>query len=165
MCLVSRKTVERRLTVLAEHGAVKNPAGQWAIPVEALIAVGLKPGRVSGGQSVGHSAPDGRHSPDKTGANGTPNELSDALRRLAVAEARLEERDRLLAERDRVVDALSRALRQLEAAPGPVQAAPSSPLPNEPAVTAVTAAVTASEPVAKPEAAAKPSRWRRLLGQ
>jgi hypothetical protein len=44
-CAVSRKTITRKLTDLAEHGAAKDEDGVWRIPVEALLAVGLHPGR------------------------------------------------------------------------------------------------------------------------
>jgi hypothetical protein len=44
-CAVSRKTITRKLTDLAEHGAAKDDDGVWRIPVEALLAVGLHPGR------------------------------------------------------------------------------------------------------------------------
>jgi hypothetical protein len=44
-CAVSRKTVTRKLGDLAEYGAAKDEDGVWRIPVEALLAVGLHPGR------------------------------------------------------------------------------------------------------------------------
>ncbi len=44
-CAVSRKTITRKLADLAEHGAAKDEDGVWRIPVEALLAVGLHPGR------------------------------------------------------------------------------------------------------------------------
>lgn len=44
-CAVSRKTITRKLGDLAEHGAAKDDDGVWRIPVEALLAVGLHPGR------------------------------------------------------------------------------------------------------------------------
>lgn len=44
-CSVSRKTITRKLSDLADHGAAKDDDGVWRIPVEALLAVGLHPGR------------------------------------------------------------------------------------------------------------------------
>ncbi len=44
-CSVSRKTITRKLPELAGHGAAKDDDGVWRIPVEALLAVGLHPGR------------------------------------------------------------------------------------------------------------------------
>jgi hypothetical protein len=44
-CGVSRKTITRKLGDLAEHGAAKDDDGIWRIPVEALLAAGLHPGR------------------------------------------------------------------------------------------------------------------------
>jgi hypothetical protein len=44
-CSVSRKTITRKLPELAIHGAAKDDDGVWRIPVEALLAVGLHPGR------------------------------------------------------------------------------------------------------------------------
>jgi hypothetical protein len=44
-CSVSRKTITRKLPELSGHGAAKDEDGVWRIPVEALLAVGLHPGR------------------------------------------------------------------------------------------------------------------------
>lgn len=44
-CAVSRKTITRKLPELALNGAAKDDDGIWRIPVEALLAVGLHPGR------------------------------------------------------------------------------------------------------------------------
>jgi hypothetical protein len=44
-CSVSRKTITRKLPELAVHGAAKDEDGVWRIPVEALLGVGLHPGR------------------------------------------------------------------------------------------------------------------------
>lgn len=50
-CGVSRKTIDRRLPQLAEHGASKDVTGQWTIPLSALYATGLRPGRPKGPDS------------------------------------------------------------------------------------------------------------------
>lgn len=44
-CGVSRKTITRKLADLGEHGAAKDDDGIWRIPVEALLAIGMHPGR------------------------------------------------------------------------------------------------------------------------
>ncbi len=44
-CSMSRKTITRKLPELASNGAAKDEDGVWRIPVEALLAVGLHPGR------------------------------------------------------------------------------------------------------------------------
>jgi hypothetical protein len=44
-CGVSRKTITRRLPALAENGATKDDAGAWSIPLAALLATGLTPGK------------------------------------------------------------------------------------------------------------------------
>jgi hypothetical protein len=53
-CSVSRKTITRKLAELAIHGAAKDDDGVWRIPVEALLAVGLHPGRSM--PEAGHAA-------------------------------------------------------------------------------------------------------------
>ena len=53
-CSVSRKTITRKLAELAIHGAAKDDDGVWRIPVEALLAVGLHPGRSL--PEAGHAA-------------------------------------------------------------------------------------------------------------
>lgn len=45
VCKVGRKTISRRLDSLADHGAKKDAQGVWRIPIEALEAVGMRPGR------------------------------------------------------------------------------------------------------------------------
>ncbi len=50
-CAVSRKTITRKLPELATHGAAKDEDGVWQIPVEALLALGLHPGRSVAGSA------------------------------------------------------------------------------------------------------------------
>ena len=45
VCQVSRRTITRHIDALREHGAYKDENGAWLLPVEALEAVGLRPGR------------------------------------------------------------------------------------------------------------------------
>ncbi len=102
-CSVSRKTITRKLPELASHGAAKDDDGVWRIPVEALLAVGLHPGR---------SLPTGATSPARpvapTPVPARPTELDtvtiprdrwdDVRIRLARAEAEAAERGLALAD-------------------------------------------------------------------
>lgn len=175
LCQVSRKTITRRLPALQEHGAVKDSMGQWAVPVEALEAVGLRPGRPS---------VQGRQDSDTGTAVPPPAdlaaELAEARLRAAVAEARLDEREKLLAERAQVVESLRAQLRQLEARP---EARAESPAPavvvseeaqerlvsedidQQPATPPVTTGrpVSPAEPPAAPARGSRFTRW--LLGR
>lgn len=109
LCQVSRKTITRRLSALQDHGAIKDALGQWSIPVVALQAVGLRPGRPT---DVGQQDSDlgtADLSPTVVPAE-VLAELADYRRRAEVAEA-------VLIERERLVEALQLALRQLESRP------------------------------------------------
>jgi len=52
VCQVSRKTITRRYEQLKLGGAYKDKAGQWAIPVAALLHAGLTPGRPAAPDTV-----------------------------------------------------------------------------------------------------------------
>ncbi len=56
-CAVSRKTITRKLPELSTYGAAKDGEGVWRIPVEALLAVGLHPGRSLSGEGVARPGP------------------------------------------------------------------------------------------------------------
>ena len=128
-CAVSRKTITRKLADLAEHGAAKDADGVWRIPVEALLAVGLHPGR-SLATSVRPSA--GARSTTPPPAAGSavaatteremvtiPRDRWDDVRiRLARAEAEASERALALADARLALRALT--------------AAPHAPEPSDP---------------------------------
>lgn len=59
-CDVSTKTILRKVTALTEHGAMKDMSGQWQIPLAALYAVGLHPGKPKGPDPVDTSADNGQ---------------------------------------------------------------------------------------------------------
>lgn len=99
LCLVSRKSITRRLPALMEHGATKDSMGQWAIPVLALMAVGLKPGKPN--------PPDPKVPVIEVDAAA---EVQRWQHRAELAEARAE-------ERERTIEVLRMALRQLETRP------------------------------------------------
>jgi hypothetical protein len=115
-CSVSRKTITRKLPELAGHGAAKDDDGVWRIPVEALLAVGLHPGR-SLPQAA--AAPRPSAAPTPPPASTVPDTITvprdrwDDLRiRLARAEAEASERALALAD-------ARLALRALTAGPAP----------------------------------------------
>lgn len=136
-CAVSRKTITRKLADLAEHGAAKDEDGVWRIPVEALLAVGLHPGRsvpVTSRSTASRPAASSAARPAEPVSSPAPVSLSraqaspdvvtiprdrwDDLRlRLARAEAEAAERGLALAD-------ARLALRALTAVPHP---APSGP--------------------------------------
>jgi hypothetical protein len=127
-CAVSRKTITRKLGDLALHGAAKDDDGIWRIPVEALLAVGLHPGRSLPNQPPPASRPTPSSqqtvAPPAASTGGSPDVVTiprqrwDDLRiRLARAEAEASERAMALAD-------ARLALRALTAGPATVSAAP-----------------------------------------
>ncbi len=119
-CAVSRKTITRKLPELAGHGAAKDDDGVWRIPVEALLAVGLRPGR-----SLPESTPVPAR-PVVAPARGAPDVAQDTITiardrwddlRIRLARAEAEASERALALADARL-----ALRALTA--GPASAAP-----------------------------------------
>ncbi len=101
-CSVSRKTVTRKLPELAEHGAAKDDDGVWRIPVEALLAVGLHPGRsLQAASSVARAAVPAPvpTRPVEQDTITIPRDRWDDVRiRLARAEAEASERGLALAD-------------------------------------------------------------------
>jgi hypothetical protein len=128
-CSVSRKTVTRKLPELAGHGAAKDDDGVWRIPVEALLAVGLHPGRslptVTPSAASQVAPPPAPTYPVAQDTVTIPRDRWDDVRlRLARAEAEAAERALALAD-------ARLALRALTA--GPLRAAdPQGPAPTLP---------------------------------
>ena len=115
-CSVSRKTITRKLPELAGHGAAKDDDGVWRIPVEALLAVGLHPGR-SLAPAAASPRPNAAPPPPPVSTPSdtitVPRDRWDDLRiRLARAEAEASERALALAD-------ARLALRALTAGPTP----------------------------------------------
>jgi hypothetical protein len=165
-CAVSRKTITRKLADLAEHGAAKDSDGVWRIPVEALLAVGLHPGRSvpdyrepQGRPREATVAPS-RPAPSEAAAAGAPQrddvvtvprDRWDDLRiRLARAEAEAAERALALADARLALRALTAgptagtspaavASAQAGAASLPAATPTASPLPPTAAPTVVPA--------------------------
>jgi hypothetical protein len=115
-CSVSRKTITRKLPELAGHGAAKDDDGVWRIPVEALLAVGLHPGRSLQGAAA--PAPK-RPAPSPTPARVVERDTVTVSRdrwddlRIRLARAEAEASERALALADARL-----ALRALTAGPG-----------------------------------------------
>lgn len=158
-CAVSRKTITRKLAELAESGAAKDADGIWRIPVEALLSVGLHPGRsLTPGASrrepvvdLRAAAPRPVPGPEAAPAPDTvtvPRDRWDDLRiRLARAEAESIERGRALED-------ARLALRALTA--GPSASSPIEP-PAPPTSHAVAATVAMPMPSATMPSATVPS--------
>lgn len=163
-CAVSRKTITRKLADLALHGAAKDDDGIWRIPVEALLAVGLHPGR----SLPSHPQPADRPTtprqvaavlaasePSVPDVVTIPRQRWDDLRiRLARAEAEASERAMALAD-------ARLALRALTAGPAqapdtaPRQASPSA-APVEPFAPQATALAPDAMPARQVPSAATP---------
>ena len=86
LCAVSKRTVYRLAADLETHGAWRDASGQWNIPVEALVQVGLKPGRparpapltpVTPGQSAVQPPGDNSEGQGDSGVKGGPGDTSD----------------------------------------------------------------------------------------
>jgi hypothetical protein len=102
-CSVSRKTITRKLPELANHGAGKDDDGVWRIPVEALLAVGLHPGRslpeavpVAGRPAPAAAIP--TRNPEQDTVTISRDRWDDVRIRLARAEAEAAERALALAD-------------------------------------------------------------------
>jgi hypothetical protein len=144
-CSVSRKTITRKLAELAIHGAAKDDDGVWRIPVEALLAVGLHPGRSL--PEAGHAtvrpvapAPVPARPVDAETITIPRDRWDDVRIRLARAEAEAAERGLALAD-------ARLALRALTA--GPVTRARAGDLVTEPdpAAPVVPRAATSAQAV------------------
>jgi hypothetical protein len=102
-CSVSRKTITRKLPELALHGAAKDDDGVWRIPVEALLAVGLHPGRslpqvAPIAARTAPAAPNPARDPQQDTVTIPRDRWDDVRIRLARAEAEAAERGLALAD-------------------------------------------------------------------
>lgn len=110
VCQVGRKTITRRLDSLAHHGADKDAQGVWRIPIEALEAVGLRPGRPTppeGQTQVNDPAPEPMVSLPLAQVTQLQNALSNATTRIG--------------DLERTVSIAETALRALDASPATIQ--------------------------------------------
>ena len=129
-CLVDQKTIRRRLDQLEQHGAAKSDDGQWAIPLAALLAVGLQPGRPAGPDvSMDSTEMSNGHVQDNVQGVSTPTqaELEGLRHRLAVVETERDGLRDLVAAERRNSEVLALALRALTAAAPTTTPVPKSP--------------------------------------
>ena len=118
LCQVSLRTVQRRMPQLQAAGAWKNTEGKWSIPVEAMTAAGLTPGRPvrqQRRQQRGHRAMSQLESEvTRLKAEAVESQLQAAewRRRVEVAEA-------IATERERIIKTQALALKMLEPPPPP----------------------------------------------
>lgn len=167
-CGVSVSTMRRRLPRLTEHGATRHDTS-WRIPISALVTEGLMP-RVTppdapSRDTLTRSMTPPVDTPSDTSLQALREQLADAEKRAAVAEAELRGTRALIDEKQRTIDAQAHALRLIEP-PRPSQL----PHATEPATT------TQREPAENPWiAAAEKTRqagpeplqrswWQRLRG-
>ncbi|CAM3830737.1 hypothetical protein [Smaragdicoccus niigatensis] len=126
-CLVSRKTIVRRLPQLEEFGAWKDSQGQWVIPLSALLAADLRPGRPSRPEQEPPKPAAAETKPvtsvhvepvvtsaDGHAVNALRAEIENWQRRATDAEKRAAVAEAIATERAGRVDDLRLALRQLE---------------------------------------------------
>jgi len=146
VCQVSRKTITRRYEQLKLGGAYKDKAGQWAIPVVALLHAGLTPGRPAAPDTVPSTQV------SALGQQDTATGLRVAELEAQVSEYRhrAEVAEQLAAERSARVEDLRQALRMLEA--GPTRPEPVPPVPVVP---------PGPEPIPSVLPAARPRWWQR----
>jgi len=165
VCQVSRKTITRRYDQLKLGGAYKDKAGQWAIPVAALLHAGLTPGRPAAPDTVPSTQA------SALGQQDTATGLRVAELEAQVTEYRhrAEVAEQLAAERSARVEDLRQALRMLEAS-RPVQEAEirrdvaGSP-EHEAFPTATAALALVAEPRPHPESQPTPGQLRATSGQ
>ena len=142
-CSVSRKTITRKLPELASHGAAKDDDGVWHIPVEALLAVGLHPGRSLKSAAPTSKRPVPGPTPSRAGEADTvtvPRDRWDDLRiRLARAEAEASERALALADARLALRALTAGPAHSSAGSGAAPATAMPPGHQSPAPGAATA--------------------------
>lgn len=134
-CSVSRKTITRKLPELAGHGAAKDDDGVWRIPVEALLAVGLHPGRsrseVAGPPVRPITTAPAPVRPTDPDTVTIPRDRWDDVRiRLARAEAEAAERGLALADARLALRALTAGPAASRAASAP-QEVPASPTTDQ----------------------------------
>lgn len=117
-CHVHEKTIRRKLSELAEHGAVLKPDG-WVIPYEALRAIGLHPGQPTPPDAPVQDAHPGQQVTSRAVAQGVVSddvqaELDTLRLRLELVEARAAQRlaEELLDAERRLTGEVIAALKQ-----------------------------------------------------
>jgi hypothetical protein len=162
-CGVDPKSIRRRRQQLEDHGSKRNEDGSWSIPLGALLAAGLHPGKPSP-----PDAPPGQH--EVGGRPASPGAAPDAARNaelerlLLLEQVQRQAAEQLAAERKAWIADLQLALRAIDASkPEPVADPPQVLL--DPASAVVMAEVGADRhqphPAAEPAPPARTRWWRR----
>lgn len=132
---LSRATVRRNIESGKFDGAYKDDQGRWLVPVNTLVAAGVKPRKtwlneVAKSMATEHAreyAHDAQNLVDPFGKKvaaelaRSEDELAQHASRIALLEAQLESEQRLRKAAERNADDLRTALRMIEAAPTPLQ--------------------------------------------
>jgi len=137
VCQVSRKTITRRYEQLKLGGAYKDKAGQWAIPMAALLHAGLRPGRPAAPDTVPSTQVSALGQQDTA----TGLRVVELEAQVTEYRHRAEVAEQLAAERSARVEDLRQALRMLEAGrPTYADARPDAPAgpPADPGADAST---------------------------
>ena len=126
---VSRATVRRGIDNGRFPGATKDGQGRWAVPVEALVAGGIKPRKTWLNEHAHGGAHELAQGAQKvveplqalvaTERAHSENERAHNASRIAQLEAELSAEKQLRAAAERNADDLRTALRMIEAAPSP----------------------------------------------
>lgn len=127
VCDVDRTTIQRKLKRGSFPNAEKSADGAWQIPLADLLADGLNPGAPRPGdapQAQSTDAPQGDATEVPVAMTQVPQaELEQLRRRLAVAEALLDERQERISDLQlmlRQIEAAKPARSEIEAAEGQV---------------------------------------------
>ena len=129
---VSRSTIRRYHEAGDFPNAWKTTKGVWMVPVEDLLAKGLKVGEAKTKTTLSEPAQDEPRAIAVGMPTGVPEEVVNLRVELATERARRESAEALLIEVRRRADSLDMALKQIEAAkpapaPTPPPAAPAPP--------------------------------------
>lgn len=168
-CGVSVSTMRRRLPRLMERGATRHDTS-WSIPISALVAEGIMPrmtplGTPSRDTLTRSTTPPGDILSD-TSLAALREQLAEADKRAAVAEAELRGTRALIDEKQRTIEAQAHALRLLEP---PRPAAPEPAAPAAPSEPETNPWMTVGDDVRRRAEASVPepprrSWWNRLWG-
>ena len=148
-CGVDPKSIRRRRQQLEDHGSQRNEDGSWSIPLGALLAAGLHPGKPSP-----PDAPPGQHEvggrPASPGAAPDAARIAELERLLLLEQVQRQAAEHLAAERKAWIADLQLALRAIEAGSAVAMAEVTADRPQP-------QPVTAAEP--EPDPPPAPRRW------
>lgn len=119
-CGVSRDTIKRRRTAGGFPNAHQDQRGQWLIPLEDLLAAGLRPGAPSPPDPE-HQGMHQVHDDDAPGARPSADQahITELNQQIQLLRLQLETEQRLRAAAEQNADDLRTSMRMLEARPTP----------------------------------------------